>query len=78
MSALGQKQTYALQQPVSALPPIATAKTDMPQLVMSASPPESRHVRCNVRYGPKADSDALAGTIFFAIGYNDVSHKSMA
>ena len=47
MSALGQKQTYALQQPVSALPPIATAKTDMPQLVMSASPPESRHVRCN-------------------------------
>jgi len=26
MSALGQKQTYALQQAMSALPPIATAK----------------------------------------------------
>src|SRR5262245_1125499 len=28
MSALGQKQTYALHQLVSALPPIATAKAD--------------------------------------------------
>ena len=31
MSALGQKQTYAVQQPMSALPPIATAKADFPQ-----------------------------------------------
>jgi hypothetical protein len=30
-SALGQKQTYALQQAMSALHPIATAKADMPQ-----------------------------------------------
>ena len=29
MSALGQKQTYALQQGMSALPPIATAKADI-------------------------------------------------
>jgi hypothetical protein len=36
MSALGQKQTYALQQAMSALPPIATAKADMPQTAMSA------------------------------------------
>jgi len=28
MSALGQKRTYAAQQVVSALPPIATAKAD--------------------------------------------------
>jgi hypothetical protein len=28
MSALGQKQTYAVQQPMSALLPIATAKAD--------------------------------------------------
>src|SRR5262245_50004859 len=28
MSALGQKQTYAVQNPMSALPPIATAKAD--------------------------------------------------
>jgi len=31
MSALGQKQTFALQQVMSALPPIATVKADMPQ-----------------------------------------------
>ena len=30
MSALGHKRTYAAQQPMSALPPIATAKADMP------------------------------------------------
>src|SRR5512144_3029695 len=36
MSALGQKQTYALQHAMSALPPIATAKADMPQTVMFA------------------------------------------
>ena len=29
MSALGQKQTCAMHQPMSALPPIATAKADM-------------------------------------------------
>jgi hypothetical protein len=29
MSALGQKQTYAAQQVMSALPPRATAKADM-------------------------------------------------
>jgi hypothetical protein len=31
MSLLGHKQTYAVHQPMSALPPIATAKADMPQ-----------------------------------------------
>src|SRR5262245_9080411 len=31
MSALGQKQTFALHQPMSALPPIVTAKADFPQ-----------------------------------------------
>ena len=43
MSALGHKQTYAMQKGMSALPPIATAKADM----------------CSaggyVRFGPKAD-----------------------
>src|SRR5215831_3338890 len=29
MSALGQKRTFALHQPMSALPPIATAKADI-------------------------------------------------
>jgi hypothetical protein len=41
MSALGQKQTFALQQAMSALPPIATVKADMPQTVMSALPPKA-------------------------------------
>jgi hypothetical protein len=36
MSALGHKRTYAAQKGTSALLPIATAKADMPQTVMSA------------------------------------------
>src|SRR5262245_43117471 len=38
MSALGQKRTYAVQNAMSALPPIATAKADLSQAVMSALP----------------------------------------
>jgi hypothetical protein len=38
---LGQKQTFALQQVMSALPPIATAKAEFPQTVMSALPPKA-------------------------------------
>jgi hypothetical protein len=41
MSALGQKQTCALQKAMSALRSIATAKADMPQMVMSALPPKA-------------------------------------
>jgi len=41
MSASGQKQTYAVQQVMSALPPIATAKGRV------CFTPESGHVRCN-------------------------------
>jgi hypothetical protein len=41
MSALGQKQTCAPQNAMSALPLIATAKADMPQTVMSALPPKA-------------------------------------
>jgi hypothetical protein len=41
MSALGQKQTFALQNVMSALPPIATAKADFPQTVVSALPPKA-------------------------------------
>ena len=51
MSALGQKQTYAVQQGMSALPPKATAKADMPHYskadMCSALP--------DVCFGPKAD-----------------------
>jgi hypothetical protein len=57
MSALGQKQTGALQQAMSALHQIATAKADMPQMVMSALAPKADMCRAmaHVRYGPKAD-----------------------
>ena len=59
MSALGHKRTYAVQQPMSALLSIATAKADFPQKVMSALPPKAdmcgatRHVR----FVPIADID---------------------
>jgi hypothetical protein len=54
MSALGQKQTFALQQVMSALPPTATAKADIPQNTMSALPlkADTCGAMSNVRYGP--------------------------
>jgi hypothetical protein len=57
MSALGQKPTYALQQAMSALHPIATAKADFPQTVMSALPPKADMCSAtgDVCYGPKAE-----------------------
>src|SRR4029079_14940950 len=56
MSALGQKQTCAAQHAVSALPPIATAKADMPQMVMSALSPKADvcGAQAHVCFGPKA------------------------
>jgi hypothetical protein len=62
MSALGQKQTYAPHYPMSALPPIATAKADMPQMVMSALPLKADmcSAASDVRYGPKADMPPTA------------------
>jgi hypothetical protein len=41
LSALGHKRTYAVQQPMSALLSIATAKADFPQKAMSALPPKA-------------------------------------
>src|SRR5262245_54435261 len=46
MSALGQKQTCALQNVMSALHPIATTKADFPKNHVRFAP-ESGHVRCN-------------------------------
>src|SRR5262249_36685945 len=64
MSALGQKQTYALHQPMSALPPIATTKANFPHKVMSALPPkaDSCSAQPHVRFGPEADSCSAAKT----------------
>src|SRR5262249_37793373 len=47
MSALGQKQTYAAQRAMSALPPIATAKADFPQKSCLLYPQERT---CAVHY----------------------------
>src|SRR5262245_60441520 len=57
MSALGQKQTYAVHQPMSALPPIATIKADLSQTAMSALPPKADMCGAarDVRFGPEAD-----------------------
>ena len=57
MSALGQKRTYAVQQPMSALLSIATAKADFPQKAMSALPPKADMCSAtrDVRFVPKAD-----------------------
>jgi hypothetical protein len=48
MSALGgsHKRTFALHQPMSALPPIATAKANFRTRSCLLSP-ESEHVRCS-------------------------------
>src|SRR5215831_17214434 len=48
MSALGQKQTYAVQNVMSALPLIATAKADSPN-GHACFTPKSGHVRCKSR-----------------------------
>jgi hypothetical protein len=57
VSALGHKRTYAVQKGMSALHPIATAKADMPQMIMSALPPKADMcgALADVRFGPKAD-----------------------
>ena len=57
MSALGQKQTYAVQKGMSTLPLIATAKADSRKTVMSALPPKAdvSGATTDVRFGPIAD-----------------------
>src|SRR5215475_1518656 len=51
MSALGQKQTYAVHQLMSALPPIATAKADIGKPSCLLYP---RKQTCAVRYAISA------------------------
>jgi len=57
MSALGQKRTFALHQPMSALPPIATAKADIRNRSCLLYP---RKQMCSalghVCFGPEADT----------------------
>ena len=64
MSALGQKPTYAVQKGMSAVLPIATAKADMPQMLMSALPPKADMCGAlgHVCFGPKADMVRLFET----------------
>jgi hypothetical protein len=62
MSALGHKQTCALHQPMSAIPPIATAKANFRKKAMSALPPKADmcSALAHVCFGPKADSCSAA------------------
>src|SRR5262245_17565632 len=57
MSALGQKQTFAVQKGTSALPPIATAKADMRKWSCPLYPPKADMwgATSDVCFGPKAD-----------------------
>jgi hypothetical protein len=56
MSALGQKQTYALQSDVR-FTPNSDRESDFPQTVMSALPPKADmcSALAHVCFGPKAD-----------------------
>ena len=70
MSALGHKQTYAPQQAMSALPPIATAKADMPQRAMSAFGGKADMALCcmsafAVAIGGKADMGLCVAHVRF-------------
>ena len=60
MSALGQKRTYALQQPMSALPPIATAKANSRKRSFRFIPKADMcSAKCNVCFTPIADIGRL-------------------
>ena len=63
MSALGQKQTYALQQAMSALHPIATKKADMCANGDVRFAPESGHVRCTTSCLLWAKADILRAVL---------------
>jgi hypothetical protein len=79
MSALGQKRTCAVQKGTSALPPIATAKADSPQTVMSALPSKADMggATRDVRYGPIADINDMPGCAATA-GERDGSGSAFA
>jgi hypothetical protein len=47
MSALGQKQTYAVKNGMSALPPESDRESEFPQTVMSALPPKADMWGCH-------------------------------
>jgi hypothetical protein len=56
MSALGHKRTFAAHQPMSALPPIATAKADFRTRSCLLTPKaDVCSALAHVCFGPKAD-----------------------
>src|SRR6188474_2853233 len=56
-SALGQKQTFAMHQPMSALLPYSDRKSGLRQTIMSALPPKADMCGAvaHVGFGPEAD-----------------------
>jgi hypothetical protein len=67
MSALGQKQTCAPQNVISALPPKSDRESGFLRKVMSALSPKADmcSARAHVRFGPKADSCGAAKKALF-------------
>jgi hypothetical protein len=70
MSALGQKRTYALQQAMSALHPIATRESRHLPKVMSALPPKADMcgAQADVSFGPIADIRVCRRTSVARVG----------
>jgi len=68
MSGLGQKQTCAVQEPMSALAPNSDRESGLRQTVMSALPPKADMCGANrnVRFGPKAD---MCNAIYNALAH---------
>jgi hypothetical protein len=70
MSALGHKQTFAVQNVMSALPPIATAKSGYLRFVMSALPPKTDMCGATRLFNPKGVVIKVSGS---AVGLKPLS-----
>src|SRR5215468_9824839 len=70
MSALGQKQTYAVQKTMSALPPIATAKADIRKRSCLLYPQE-RTCAVQLQLGMSALGQKRTSRGFVAMSAND-------
>src|SRR5262249_13877769 len=73
MSALGQKQTYAVHQPMSALHPIATAKADIGKPSGLLYP---RKQTCALQLGMSALGQKRTSRGFVAMSANDPNSTS--
>src|SRR5262249_48607493 len=74
MSALGQKQTYAMQKAMSALPPIATAKADIRKRSCPLYPRKQTFVVAG-RHGNLRSTQGLDADHAVQLGMSALGHK---